>query len=183
MYFIAHKTSLRIYDKCYVKWLMYDIQWGREEEWRSQNVKSLNHHTRVGGNSWPQVSTLLGDWTSDSRTLHFTLRVDNDTSVVLEVQVGTILSSPWSSLSNDNSWHNLLSQFWLTLLDGGHDHVTSRSSWQSVQSSTETLDGKNVKVSGTRVVATVNDGADWQTQLSVSILKSWAMSRKLKDVS
>lgn len=130
----------------------------------------LNHHTGVGGDSWPQVSTLLGDWTSDSRTLHLTLRVDNDTSVVLEVQVGTVLSSPWSSLSNDDGWHDLLSQLWLTLLDGSHDHVTSGSSWQSVQSSTETLDGKNVKVSGTRVVATVNDGADGQSQLSVSIL-------------
>lgn len=136
---------------------------------RENEENALNHHTRVGGDSWPQVSTLLGDWTSDSRTLHLTLRVDDDTSVVLEVQVSTVLSSPWSSLSNDNGWHDLLSQFWLTLLDGGHDHVTSGSSRQSVQSSTETLDGKNVKVSGTRVVATVNDGADGQTQLSVSI--------------
>lgn len=134
-------------------------------------VESLNHHTRVGGNSWPQVSTLLGDWTSDGRTLHLTLGVDNDTGVVLEVQVGTILSSPWSSLSDNDGWHNLLSQFRLTLLDGGHDHVTGGSSGQSVQSSTETLDSKNVKVSGTRVVATVDDGADWQTQLSVSIWK------------
>lgn len=150
----------------YVKWLMYDIQWGREGEWRSQVGEfPLNHHTGVGGNSWPQVSTLLGNWTSDGRTLHFTLRVDNDTSVVLKVQVGTVLSSPWSSLSNNNGWHNLLSQLWLTLLDGGHHHVTGRGSRQSVQSSTETLDGKNVKVSGTRVVTTVDNGADWQTQL------------------
>lgn len=128
----------------------------------------LNHNTRVGGNSGPQVSTLLGDRASDGRTLHLTLGVDNDTGVVLKVQESTVLSSPWSGLSNDNSRHDLLSQLWLTLLDGGHDHVTSRSSRQSVQSSTETLDGDDVKVSGTRVVATVDDGADGQTQLDVS---------------
>lgn len=126
----------------------------------------LDNNTGTRSNSWPQVSTLLGNWTSDGRTLHLTLRVDNDTGVVLEVQVGTILSSPWSRLSDHDGWHNLLSQFWLTLLDGGHDHVTSRSSWQSVQSSTEALDGKDVEVSSTRVVATVDDGTNWQTQLN-----------------
>lgn len=128
-------------------------------------MKRLDNNTGVRGDSWPQVSTFLSNWTSDGRTLHLTLRVDNDTSVVLKVQVGTILSSPWSRLSDNNGWHDLLSQFWLTLLDGGHDHVTCRSSRQSVQSSTETLDSQNVKVSGTRVVATVDDGTNWQTQL------------------
>lgn len=125
----------------------------------------LDNDTGVGSNSWPQVSTFLGNWTSDGRTLHFTLRVDNNTSIVFEVQVSTILSSPWSRLSDNNSWHNLLSQFRLTLLDSGHDHVTSRGSWQSVQSSTKALDGQDVQVSSTRVVATVNDGTNWQTQL------------------
>lgn len=127
----------------------------------------LDNNTRVGSNSWPQVSTLLGDWTSDGGTLHLTLRVDNDTGVVLEVQEGTVLSSPRLRLSDNNCWHDLLSQFRLTLLDGGHDHVTSRGSWQSIQSSTDTLDGQDVKVSSTRVVATVDDGADWQTQLEI----------------
>ena len=38
--------------------------------------------TSRGGNTWPGVSALLGDWTSDGGALHLTLRVDDDTGVV-----------------------------------------------------------------------------------------------------
>lgn len=147
----------------------------------------LNNDTRVGGNSWPQVSTLLTDRTSNSRTLHLTLRVSNDTSIVLEVQVDTILSSPWLSLTNDNGWHDLLSQLWLTLLNSGHNHITQGSSWQSVQPGTRTLDGNDVKVSGTSVVSTVHDGTSWQTKLfkfgKEKLLKhdNWVCDVKKKD--
>lgn len=128
----------------------------------------LHNNTRVGSNSWPQVSTLLGNRSSDGRTLHLTLRVDDDTGIVLEVQVGTILPSPWLGLSDNDGWHDFLSQLRLSLLDGGHDHVTSRASWQSIQSSTEALDSQDVQVSSARVVAAVDDGTNWQTQLFVS---------------
>ena len=44
--------------------------------------------------------------TSDSWTLHFTLWVGDNTSVVFEVKEDTITSTPWLTLTNDNSWHN-----------------------------------------------------------------------------
>jgi hypothetical protein len=44
------------------------------------------------------------------------------------------------------------------LEDGGHNHVTDTTSGQSVQASTNTLDGDDVEVSGTGVVSAVHDG-------------------------
>lgn len=81
-----------------------------------------------------------------------------DTSVVLEVQEDTVESLPGLGLSNDNGGVDLLSEFGLSLLDGGHDHVTDTTSGQSVQASTNTLDGDDVEVSGTGVVSAVHDG-------------------------
>lgn len=53
---------------------------------------------------------------------------------------------------------DLLSELGLSLLDGGHDHVTDTASGQSVQTSTGTLDGDDVQVSGAGVVTAVHDG-------------------------
>ena len=47
-----------------------------------------------------------------------------------------------------------------------HDHVTNTSSGQTVQSGTESLDGNDVKVSSTRVVAAVDNGADGKAELN-----------------
>lgn len=46
-----------------------------------------------------------------------------------------------------NFRRTLLSQLWLSLLDRGHDHVTRTGGRQSVQSSTNALDGDDVEVS------------------------------------
>lgn len=54
---------------------------------------------------------------------------------------------------------DLLSQLRLSLLDGGHDHVTDTTGRETVQTSTDTLDGDDVQVTSTRVVAAVHDGA------------------------
>lgn len=106
----------------------------------------------------PQLSGLLGDRTSDGGTLHFTLGVDNDTGVVLEVQVDTVRSPPWLALADNDGGHDLLPQLGLSLLDRGHDHVTSATGRQAVETRTNTLDGDDVQVAGTRVVAAVHDG-------------------------
>ena len=122
----------------------------------------LNDGTGVGGYTGPQVGALLGDaevntYTNarrsrkDSRsvdggTLHLTLRVDDDTGIVLEVEEDTVPSSPWLSLSADDGGHDLLSQLGLSLLDGSHDHVTGGGSGESVESGTEANDGDNVEV-------------------------------------
>jgi hypothetical protein len=125
----------------------------------------LNNNTRVGGNSGPEIGALLTNGTSDGRTLHLTLGVDNDTGVVFKVKVDTVSASPGLGLADNNSRHDLLSELGLTLLDGGHDHVTDTGSRQTVQSSTETLDSNDVEVSSTRVVAAVNDGSNGKAEL------------------
>lgn len=59
---------------------------------------------------------------------------------------------------------DLLSQLRLSLLDGGHDHVADTAGGQAVQAGTDTLDGDDVQVAGTRVVGAVHDGTDGETQ-------------------
>lgn len=72
-----------------------------------------------------------------------------DTSVVLEVQEDTVESLPGLGLSDDDSRVDLLSQLRLSLLDGGHDHVTNTTGGETVQTSTDTLDGDDVQVTST----------------------------------
>ena len=81
-----------------------------------------------------------------------------DTGVVLEVQEDTVESLPGLGLADDNGGVDLLSQLRLSLLDGGHDHVTDTTSGQTVQAGTDTLDGDDVQVTGTGVVGAVHDG-------------------------
>ncbi|RAH40310.1 uncharacterized protein BO95DRAFT_457487 [Aspergillus brunneoviolaceus CBS 621.78] len=82
-----------------------------------------------------------------------------NTSVVLEVEVDTISAAPGLALADDDGGHDLLTELRLSLLDGGHDHVTDTGSGETVQASTDTLDGDDVKVAGTGVVAAVHHGA------------------------
>lgn len=81
------------------------------------------------------------------------------TRVVLEVEVDAVRAPPRLALPHDHSRHDLLPEFRLALLHGGHDHVTGASSGQTVQTSTEALDGDDVQVTGAGVVAAVHDGA------------------------
>lgn len=82
-----------------------------------------------------------------------------NTSVVLEVEVDTVSPAPGLALADDNGGHDLLAQLGLTLLDGGHDHVTDTGSGQTVQTGTGTSDGNDVQVASTGVVAAVHHGA------------------------
>jgi hypothetical protein len=72
--------------------------------------------------------------------------VDNDTSVVFEVQEDTVSTAPRLALTDNDSGHNLLSQFRLTLLDRADDHVTGSSSGESVKTTLNTADSDDVKV-------------------------------------
>ena len=70
-----------------------------------------------GSNLGPEISSFLGDGTGNTRTLHFTLRIDDDTSVIFEVEENAVLSSPALSLSDN---------------DGRHDYIlTSIHSWEN----------------------------------------------------
>lgn len=130
----------------------------------AQSKIYLDDGTGVGGDTGPEVGALLSDRSVDGRTLHLTLSVDNDTGVVLKVEEDTVPSPPGLPLSADNSRHDLLTELRLTLLDGSHDHVTGSGSRKSVKSGTETNNGDNVEVLGTRVVSAVHDGTDGETE-------------------
>lgn len=93
-----------------------------------------------------------------------------DTGVVLKVEEDTIRSLPWFALSDNNSGHNLLSQFWLSLLNGSHNHITNTSSGEAVEAGTGGLDGDDVKISGTGVVTAVHDCTTMlRVQISVKL--------------
>jgi hypothetical protein len=87
--------------------------------------------------------------------------VDNDTGVIFKVQEDTVSTAPGLALTNDNGGHNLLSQFRLTLLDGGNNDVTGSTAGQSVETTLDTTNSNDVKVLGSRVVSAVHDGTSY----------------------
>ncbi|MCF6814705.1 hypothetical protein L3H39_10845, partial [Corynebacterium sp. MC-16] len=64
---------------------------------------------------------------SDSRTFHFTLGIHDNTSIIFEVHVNTVLSAPRLALTDDDSGEHLFTEIRLSLLDGGHNHVSDAS--------------------------------------------------------
>jgi hypothetical protein len=149
-------------------------------------VSSLNDSTRGRGDTGPQVGTFLGDGTSDGRTLHFTLGVDNDTGIVLKVEENTVSAAPGLALTNNNTSHNcdkraylamhahstlfaiiqltLLSQFGLTLLDRADKHITTTSGRESVETTLDVADSDNIQVLGTRVIGAVHNSTNGKTE-------------------
>ncbi|KAF3397074.1 hypothetical protein DPV78_007658 [Talaromyces pinophilus] len=91
--------------------------------------------------------SLLGKWTT------------YNTSIVLKVEEDTIGSSPGLALTDNNSGHNLLSQFGLSLLNSGHDHVANTGGGETVETGTGTGNGDDVQVASSGVVAAVHHGA------------------------
>ncbi len=60
-------------------------------------------------------------------------------------------------------------QIWFALLHSGDDHVTDASRRQTVEASSEALDGDCVQILGTGVVGAVDDGAHWQTERNAEL--------------
>merc|ERR1719152_551415 len=54
----------------------------------------LEHRARSARNTRPEVGALLGDRAADGGALHLTLGVDNDASVVLEVDEASAVHPP-----------------------------------------------------------------------------------------
>lgn len=130
----------------------------------SRKENTSHDDTRVGGNTRPQLSSLLCNRSSDGRALHFALWIDDDTCVVLKVKEDAVRSPPWLALADNHGGHNLLPQLWLSLLDSCHDHVTGTASGQTVESRADSLDRDDVQIAGARVIAAVHDGSDRQTK-------------------
>lgn len=112
-----------------------------------QVLPSLKNHQRPD-TRYPSLAQTRAS--SASRTYH--------TGVVLEVEVDTVCASPGLALADNDSGHDLLPELRLSLLDGGHDHVANTTSGETVEAGTNTLDGDDVKVTGTGVVGAVHDG-------------------------
>lgn len=90
------------------------------------------------------------------------------TSVILEVEVDTVGTSPRLALSDNHRRHDLLSELRLSLLHGSDDHVTSTGSGETVETSTGSNDSDDVDVTGTGVVAAVDHGST-SSSISISI--------------
>lgn len=71
----------------------------------------------VGGDTWPKLGTLLGDWTGDTRALHFAFGIDNHAGVVLEVEEMAFSSADGLALADDDCGHDFLTKFGFTFLD------------------------------------------------------------------
>ena len=53
-------------------------------------------------NTWPEIGGLLSDWAGDGGAFHFALWVNNHASIILEVDIDTILTTPGLSLSDND---------------------------------------------------------------------------------
>lgn len=128
-----------------------------------QRLTALEDRARVGGNTRPHIGALLGNRARDGRALHLTLVVDDDTSVVLEVDEDTLLSAPGLALTNDDSRVHLLSQLRLSLLAGSHDQITHGGGGQLVESTLDTIDGDDHQRLGASVVSAVHNSGNRET--------------------
>lgn len=115
----------------------------------SNPIRLLSYRSSIGRDTGPQVSTFLRHWAGDGRTLHFALVVYYDARIVLKVEENAIPPAEGFSLPDDDRWHDLLTQFRFTFLDGGDEHVTNTGGGQSVQATTDSMDGDHVQVLGT----------------------------------
>jgi hypothetical protein len=97
-----------------------------------RNRRDLKDGTRVSGHTWPHIGTFLGARARHSGTFHLSFIVDDDASIVFEVDVSSFLSSPALSLTNNDSWVDFLSQLWFTFFAGSHDKITNSGSWETI---------------------------------------------------
>ena len=110
----------------------------------------------------PKIGAFLRDGTSDGRALHFTLRIDDDACVVLEVDDDTVLSAPALTLTDDDARDDLLAEIGVTLLDGGHGDVTDGGGRKTIETATVAPGSDQVEILGTSVVRAVDNGTDGQ---------------------
>lgn len=115
----------------------------------SNRAVALRYRTGVRRDTGPQIGTFLRHGTGDGRALHFALVVHYDPCVVLKVKEDTVSPAERFPLPDHDRGHDLLTEFRLTLLDGGHEHVADASSGQTVQTTTDAMDCDHVQVLGT----------------------------------
>ena len=124
----------------------------------------------MGGNLGPEVSGFLSDGSGDGGALHFTLGVDDDTSVVFEVEDDTVLAAVRLTLADDDAGHDLLAEGGVTLLDGAHADITDGGGGEAVEAATVAPGGDEVEVLGASVVAAVDDGTDGKSKRDLELV-------------
>ena len=82
--------------------------------------------------------------------------------LTLKVDKMTFSSTDSLALTDNDSLQHLLSQLWLSLLNRSKEHVSDWSSWETVESGTDTSASKHVKVLSSSVVGAVHDRSHWQ---------------------
>jgi hypothetical protein len=87
-----------------------------------------------------------------------------DYTRTFKIQKRAVLSTPSLPLTDHDGMTNLLTQFGLSLLDGGQDHVTHASGRKPVETALDPAHGDDIKVFGTRVVSAVHNRADRQAE-------------------
>ena len=111
-------------------------------------------------NLGPEIGAFLSDGAGDTGSLHLSLDVDNDTSVVFEVEEVSFTSADGLLLSDDDGGDDLLSELGLTLLDRSKEHVSGRASGESVQLGTDSDASDHVEVLGSSVIGAVHNTSD-----------------------
>jgi len=133
----------------------------------------------VRRNTGPEISAFLRDGSSDGRALHFSLVVDNNTGVIFEVQEGTVSSSESLGLSDNDGGVDLLSEFWLSFLHGGHDEISRSGGWESVQSTFDAGNGDDVERLGASVISAVHNGSNWEGEGDMELSTSFTTASTL----
>merc|ERR1719153_2076178 len=67
-----------------------------------------------------------------------------------------VLSSERFPLADHHGRHDFLTEFWLSFLDCGQNHVSTARSWQSVKSTSDTIHCYHIQVFTSRVVCTIH---------------------------
>ncbi|GER24957.1 Initiation-specific alpha-1,6-mannosyltransferase [Striga asiatica] len=75
-----------------------------------------------------------------------------------------VLSAPGLTLADNDGGHDLLTEIGLTLLHGGHHHVTNASGRKPVEATLDPLHRNDVEVLRTGVVGAVHRRRHRQTQ-------------------
>jgi len=109
-----------------------------------------------GRDSWPEISALLRNGASDGCTLHFTLGVNDDSTIVFKVKEDTLFAAPRFALANNDGAHDLLAKLRLTFFNGAHNEIAHSSSGERVEAALHALDGNDVDVLCARVIAAID---------------------------
>lgn len=115
------------------------------------------------GDLGPKLRSFLSNGASNSTALGLTLVVYYNTCIILAVDVGSVWSSPWSSLPDDDSRVEFLPDFIVTLLARAHDNITNGASWQPVEPSSDGHHGDDEQILSSGVVSAVHGGSDGET--------------------